>query len=63
MASLDVDSLFANIPLDETIDICVDNLYNDKENPANIPNHHFHNLLHITTKESFLRLATNIIDN
>ena len=26
MASLDVDSLFTNIPLDETIDICIDNL-------------------------------------
>ena len=31
MASLDVDSLFTNIPLEETIDICVDNLYNDNE--------------------------------
>ena len=33
MASLDIDSLFTNIPLDETIDICVDNLCNDKKNP------------------------------
>ena len=33
MASLDVDSLFTNIPLEETIDICVDNLYSDNENP------------------------------
>ena len=36
MASLDVDSLFANIPLDETIDICVGNLYNGNKNPPNI---------------------------
>ena len=34
MASLDVDSLFANIPLDETIDICIDSLYNDNENTS-----------------------------
>ena len=45
MASIDVDSLFTNIPLDETIDICVDNLRNDNENPPNIPKHDFRNLL------------------
>ena len=53
MASLDVDSLFTNIPLDETIDICMDNLYNDNGNPPNIPKHDFRNLLNIATKESF----------
>ena len=53
MASLDVDSLFTNIPLDETIDICVDNLYNDNKNPPNIIKHDFRNLLNIATKESF----------
>ena len=53
MASLDVDSLFTNIPLDETIDICLDNLYNDNENSPNIPKHDFRNLLNIATKESF----------
>ena len=53
MASLDVDSLFTNIPLDETINICVDNLYNDNENTPNIPKHDFRNLLNIATKESF----------
>ena len=36
MASLAVDSLFTNIPLDETIDICIDNLYEDDENTPNI---------------------------
>ena len=53
MASPDADSLFTNIPLEETIDICVDNLYNDNENPPNIPKHDFRNLLNIATKESF----------
>ena len=53
MASLDVDSLFTDIPLEETIDICVDNLYSDNENPPNIPKHNFRNLLNIATKETF----------
>ena len=53
MASLDVDSLFTNIPLEETIDICVDNLYSDNKNPPNIPKHNFRDLLNIATKETF----------
>ena len=53
MANLDVDSLFTCIPLEETIDIYVDNLYNDNENPPNIPKHNFRNLLNIATKETF----------
>ena len=53
MASLDVESLFTNIPLEETIDICVENLYNDNQNLANIPKHDFCNLLNIATKETF----------
>ena len=52
MASLDVDSLFANVPQDETIDICVGNLCNDNENPPNISKHDFRNLFNIATKES-----------
>ena len=31
MASSDVDSLFTNIPLDETIDICVALIYHDTD--------------------------------
>ena len=62
MTSLDIDSLFTNILLDETIEICVDKLYNNNENPPNISKHDFHNLLNIVTKESFLCLATNIIN-
>ena len=31
MASLDVESLFTNIPLEETIKICCDSLYKNKE--------------------------------
>ena len=53
MASLDVDSLFTNIPLDESIDISVENLYNENKNPPNTLKHDFRKLLNISTKESF----------
>ena len=53
MNSLDVDSLFTNVPLDKTIAICLGNFYNDNENAPNILKHDFHNLLNIATKESF----------
>ena len=53
MASLHVESLFTNIPLEETINICVTNLYNDNENRCNIPKYDFCNLLNIATKETF----------
>ena len=33
IASLDISSLFTNIPLDKTIDICIGNLKNDNKNP------------------------------
>ena len=53
MASLDVDSLFTNIPLDETIDICIDSLYKDEDNSPKIPKDFFRNLLTFATRESF----------
>ena len=31
MGSLDVDSLFTNIPLDETIDICTKTVYGEQD--------------------------------
>ena len=53
MASLHVDSLFTNIPLDETIGICIDSLYKDDENTPKIPKDVFRNLLTVATKELF----------
>ena len=53
MASLDVDSLFTNIPLDETIDICIGSLYKDDENTPKIPNDISRNLPPVATIESF----------
>ena len=53
MTSLDVDSIFTNIPLDETIDICIDSLYKDDENTSKILKDVFRNLLNVATKEAF----------
>ena len=53
MASLDVDSLFTNIPLEQTVDICIDSLCKDVENSPEIPKDVFHNLFTVATKESF----------
>ena len=51
MASLYVNSLFTNTPLDQTIGICVDNLNNGKENPTKISKHDFSSLINTATKE------------
>ena len=63
IASLHVDSLFTNIPLDETIDICIDNFYKDDENTPKIPKDVFRNLtcLPLPPMNRFLYLTTNSI--
>ena len=50
MPSLDVDSLFTNIPLDKTIDICIDSLSKDDENSPKITKDIFCNLPTMVTK-------------
>ena len=62
MVSLDVDSLFTNIPLGETIDICIDSLYKDDENSPKIPKDFFRNLLPWPPKNRFLCLTANSIN-
>ena len=51
MDSLDVDSLFTNIPLDEATDICIDSFYNDNHNTPKISMDVFRKLLNVATKE------------
>ena len=53
MGSLDVDSLFTNIPLDETIDICVNQLYENSDTVECFTNSEFKQLLCLATKESY----------
>ena len=45
MASLDVESLFTGIPLEETIKICCDLLYKNQELLSNISKNQFEKLL------------------
>ena len=51
MASLDVDALFTNIPLDEAIDICLKTLFQTFETLVKgIPKNDFRDLLNLATK-------------
>ena len=62
MATLDVDPLFTNIPLDITIDICIDSLYKDNENTLYILKNVSPNFLNIPTKNHFLCLTLHFIN-
>ena len=53
MGSLDVDSLFTNIPLDETIDICTNTIYSEQDVMQGINKEELQNLLSLATKESY----------
>ena len=52
MGSLDVDSLFTNIPLEETIDICTNTLFENMEKVEGLSQIEFKELLSLATKES-----------
>ena len=57
MCSFDVDALFTNIPLDETITICCNELFKGKHHRAKISGltkKQFRSLLELATKESFI---------
>ena len=51
MCSLDVTSLFTNVPLDETIQICLDRLYSLPD-PPQLPRSALKDLLQFATKKS-----------
>ena len=53
MASLDTDSLFTNIPLDETINIIIEKLFSEDETVHNLNKDQFKCLLTLATKESY----------
>ena len=52
MATFDVKSLFTNVPLDETIDICVSKVYTGRKKVKGLLKRHFKQLLNLTTKSS-----------
>ena len=59
MASLDITSLFTNIPLDETISICSNELFDIKQYVSNLDRASFEKLLRFATKESFFIFNKN----
>ena len=62
MASLNIDALFTNIPLDESIDICLKKLFKTPDTLVKgISKNDFRDLLNLATKESFLHLTTSFI--
>ena len=54
MGSLDVDSLFTNVPLEETINICTNLIYDNVDVIEGINKFEFKNLLSLATQESYL---------
>ena len=54
MASFDIESLFTNIPLKETIDLCVDILFSNTTNIDGITKGYFHELLSICMSQSLV---------
>ena len=52
MGSLDVDSLFTNIPLEETIEICTNELFKKSETVEGFSKSEFKELLPLATKDS-----------
>ena len=54
MASLDVDALFTNVPINETIDIIIENLFPEESSTVNgICRDEFKKLLELASKDSF----------
>ena len=53
IGSLDVDFLFTNIPLEETIDICTNTLFENTEKVEGLSKIEFKELLSLATKEFF----------
>ena len=54
MASLDVDSLFTNVPLDETIEICINELFKSSQTVSELNKQQDLELLLLRTKENVI---------
>ena len=52
MASFDIDSLFTNLPLDETINLCVEKTFLNKTKHHGISKSDFRELLNLAVKDS-----------
>ena len=54
MTSFDIESFFINIPLEETINICVDKLFENNTEVKNLTKESSRSLLELATLDSFL---------
>ena len=54
MASFDIESIFTNIPLQETIDLCVQKLFEDKNYIDGLSKDSFCEMLTVTIPEYFI---------
>ena len=62
MASLDVDDLCTNMPLDETIDICIKKLFQTPETLAKgISKNDFRDIINWLPRNHFLHLTASFI--
>ena len=55
IASLDVESLFTNVPVDETIELIIQEVYHTEKTPLDIPENLLRQLLLLCTKEAPFR--------
>ena len=53
MTSFDIGSLFTNIPLEETINICVDKLFENNTKVNNLTKESLRSFLELATLDSF----------
>ena len=60
MASLDVDSLFTYVTLDETIEICVNELFKSNQTISGLNKQHVLGMLLLSIKENVAYLIKNI---
>ena len=60
MKSLDIDSVFTNIPLEETIEICTKNLFKSNKTVHCFKKSEFKDLLHLATKDSFIFIFISV---
>ena len=60
MASLDVESLFTNVPLDETVKICIDELFKSDMTVSGLNKKEMFEMVLLTLKELSFCLITNI---
>ena len=61
LCSFDISSLFTNVPLAETIQICADALYSSEHPPAPFPRQIFVELMEMATSSVGLALMTSCI--